>query len=307
MSDRYALMAAERAEFPVRMMARLLGVSASGFYSWASSHSSPEPPADPWGPLRAEVMRLWLASGRRWGARTIFSQARGRFSGATLYRVRRCMRELGIRGVYPPRRVRTTVPDPSAPDRPDLLRRDFASPVPTTRLVGDITYLRTGQGWLYLAAVIDLATRMVVGWCMSERMTADIAVSALEMARGRGYVAGGAIFHSDRGSQYTSLLLARWAEANDVRLSVGRTGSCHDNAVAESFFGTLKNEMYHLRTFATRAEARAAVIEYVEGYYNRRRPHSTVGYRVPAELMREFLGRAEAAFAPEGGQVPLAA
>ena len=300
-------MAAERASFPVRLMARLLGVSASGFYSWASSHGPAAPPPDPWAPLRAEVMRLWLGSGRRWGARTILSQVRGRFDGATLYRVRRLMRGLGIRGVAPRRRVRTTVPDPSAPSRPDLVRRDFSSPVPTTRLVGDITYLRTGQGWLYLSTVIDLATRMVVGWCMSERMTADIVVSALEMARGRGYVAGGAIFHSDRGSQYTSLLLARWAEANDVRLSVGRTGSCHDNAVAESFFASLKNEMYHLRAFATRAEARVAVIEYVEGYYNRRRPHSTVGYRVPAELMDEFFGRVELAFAPEGEVVPLAA
>lgn len=157
----------------------------------------------------------------------------GALAETSLYRTRKCMRELGIRGVAPRRRVRTTVPDPSAPSRPDLLRREFSSPVPTTRLVGDITYLRTGQGWPCLATVIDLATRMVVGWCMSERMTADIVVSALEMARGRGYVAGGAVFHSDRGSQYTSLLLARWAEANDVRPSVGRTGSCHDNAVAE--------------------------------------------------------------------------
>ena len=159
-------MAAERASFPVRLMARLLGVSASGFYSWASSHASPGPPDDPWGPLRAEAMRLWLASGRRWGARTIRSQLGGALAGTTLYRVRKCMRELGIRGVAPRRRVRTTVPDPSAPSRPDLLRRDFSSPVPTTRLVGDITYLRTGQGWLYLSTVIDLATRMVVGWCM---------------------------------------------------------------------------------------------------------------------------------------------
>lgn len=136
---------------------------------------------------------------------------------------------------------------------------------PGLTLTGDITYLRTGQGWPCLATVIDLATRMVVGWCMSERMTADIVVSALEMARGRGYVSGGAVFHSDRGSQYTSLLLARWAEANDVRPSVGRTGSCHDNAVAESFFASLKDEMCHLGSFATRAEARVAVVDYVEG------------------------------------------
>lgn len=148
------------------------------------------------------------------------------------------------------------------------------------------------MGWLYLAAVIDLCTRMVVGWAISERMTADLVVEALERAWRRGYVAGNAIFHSDiRGSQYTSRLLARWAEGHDVRLSVGRTGSCHDNAVAESFFGTLKNEMYSLRKWATREEARNGVIDYIERRYNRNRPHSTIGYRVPARAMDEFFER----------------
>lgn len=120
--------------------------------------------------------------------------------------------------------------------RPDLVRRDFTSPVPTYKLVGDITYLRTSEGWLYLATAIDLCTRMVVDWSLSDRMTADIAVAALKSAKSRGYVAGNAMFHSDKGAQYTSRALAEWARANDVRLSCGRTGSCRDNAVAESFF-----------------------------------------------------------------------
>ena len=130
------------------------------------------------------------------------------------------------------------------------------------------------------------------------------------MARSRGYVAGGAIFHSDRGSQYTSRALADWAAANDVRLSVGRTGSRHDNAVAESFFATLKNEMCSLRSWATRDEARLSVFEYIEGYYNRQRPHSTIGYQIPVERMDAFMGRIEAALAGDGetgGEVPLAA
>ena len=299
MTDRYRLMLAEKGTHSVRMMARVLGVSASGFYSWLKSPASRE---DPWGSLRAEVGRLWEGSGRRWGARTIHSQLPAEFAGTTLYRVRKCMRELGIRGIAPNKGKRTTVPDPDAPARPDLIGRDFTSPCPTIRLVGDITYLRTGQGWLYLAVVIDLRTRMVVGWALSERMTADIVVAALELARARGYVALGAIFHSDRGSQYTSRLLAEWARANSVRLSVGRTGSCHDNAVAESFFATLKNEMYHLRSFDTRTEARVAVIDYIESYYNRARPHSTVDYRIPAELMDEFFERTAGC-----QEVPLAA
>ena len=137
---------------------------------------------------------------------------------------------------------------------------------------GDITYLKTGQGWLYLAAVIDPCTRMAVGWSLSERMTADIAVAALEAAKARGCVAEGTILHSDRGAQYTSGLLAWWAEANGVRLSVGRTGSCHNNTVAVSFFTALKNETYSLRSWPTRAEARSAVVGFIEGYYSRMRP-----------------------------------
>ena len=153
------------------------------------------------------------------------------------------MRELGIKGCTPYKSKRTTIPDKNAKPKPDLMRRDFTSPIPTYKLVGDITYLRTHQGWLYLSTVIDLNTRMVVGWSLSERMTADIVVNALASAKARGYVAENAIFHSDKGAQYTSRLLAEWARDNNVRLSCSRTGNCHDNAVAESFFATLKNEM----------------------------------------------------------------
>ena len=213
------------------------------------------------------------------------------------------MRELGIRGCTPNARKRTTVPDPKAKPKPDLVRRDFTSPVLTYKLVGDITYLRTGEGWLFLSTVIDLNTRMVVGWALSERMTADIVASALEAARSRGYVAEGAIFHSDRGAQYTSRLVAEWAAAHGVRLSVGRTGSCHDNAVAESFFATLKNEMYYRRSFATRDAARHAVFEFIESYYNRRRQYSAIGYKVPAEAMAAFFERTK----PELDTLPMAA
>ena len=208
-----------------------------------------------------------------------------------------CCRELGLNSktvnqwAIKRRRELSDQPDPKAKPRPDLARRDFTSPVPAYKLVGDITYLRTGEGRLYLATVIDLCTRMVVGWSLSGRMTADIAVAALESAKSRGCVAGNAIFHSDRGAQYTSRTLAEWARANDVRLSCSRTGNCHDNAVAESFFATLKNEMYHRRRFPTRDAAKHAVIEFIEADYNRRRPHSTIGYQVPAQVMDSFFER----------------
>lgn len=280
-------MEAERANYPVKMMAGLLEVSRQGFYQWLSRKPDP----DPWARLRDAILAVWETSRRIFGARQILHSLPAEFDGTTLYRVRKIMRELGIRGVAPHAKKRTTIPDEGAPARPDLVKRDFTSPVPTYKLVGDITYLRTGEGWLYLATVIDLATRMVVGWAMSERMTADIVVGALEMAHGRGYVADGSIFHSDRGSQYTSAILARWARRHGVRLSVGRTGSCHDNAVAESFFGSLKNEWYSRFSFETRSKARMAVIWYIETFYNRTRPHSSVGWRKPAELMDEFFAR----------------
>ena len=291
----YALMYGCRGDYPVALMARLLGVSRSGYYAWLDAGG----PQDPLAGLKDAVMALWEGSDGRFGWRSVKAELPPEWAQASGYSVRKSMRELGIRGLQPRSRKRTTVQDPDAPARPDLVGRRFCPPVPTTVLCGDITYLRTGEGWLYLAAVVDLATRMVVGWCFSARMTAGICVAALDMAKRRGYVAGNAVFHSDRGSQYTSAELAGWAAANDVRLSVGRTGCCRDNAVAESLWASLKKETCHRRAFESREAAKVACIDWIERYYNRRRPHSAVGYRHPAELMEEFEERAARAFADE--------
>lgn len=183
------------------------------------------------------------------------------------------------------------------------MRRDLTGPVPTYKLVGDTTCLRTGEGRLYLSTAIDLNTGVMVGWSLSERMTADIAASAPASAKSNGYVAGNAISRADRGARYASRLLAEWAHTNDVRLSCGRTGGCRDDAVAESFFATLENEMYRRRSFPTRDSAKHAVIEFIEAYCNRRRPHSTIGYKVPAEAMEEFYERT----APKPEELPMAA
>ncbi len=286
---------AERGRYPVSMMARLLGVSRSGYYSWLDAGGH----LDPLAGLKDVVAALWEGSGRTFGWRRVKAELPPEWSGASGYSVLKSMRELGLRGFRPRSSKRTTISDPDAPARPDLVRRRFNPPVPTTVLCGDITYLRTGEGWLYLASVVDLSTRMVVGWSFSARMTADICVSALEMAKRRGYVAGGAIFHSDRGSQYTSAQLAAWASANGVRLSVGRTGCCRDNAVAESLWASLKKEMYHRRAFESREAAKVACIDWIERFYNRSRPHSAIGYRHPADLMAEFQNRMEAMFKKE--------
>ena len=208
-------MLAERAEFPIEMMARILGVSRSGFCSRLAGGCS----EDGWSAEREAVRRVWLESDRRFGARFVKCFLPAEFSGLTLYRVRKLMRELGIRGCTPNAKKRTTIPDPNAKPGPDLVRRDFTSPVPTYKLVGDIAYLRTGEGRLCLSTVIDLNTRMVVGWSLSERMTADIAVSALASARSRGYVAGNAIFHADRGSQRRQQAFGRVGARNPGRFS----------------------------------------------------------------------------------------
>ena len=293
-------MEAEKANHPITMMARALEVSRSGYYRWLQGREAND---EAWERLKEAVLEVWERSKRRFGARKIhvklLSDYGGEFDGLTLYRVRKCMRELGIQGIAPNRKKRTTVPDEDAPKRPDLLKRDFTSAVPTCRHVGDITYLRTLGGFIYLATVIDLATRMVVGWAISSRMTSDLVISAMDMAWSRGYVAGNAIFHSDRGSQYTSKAFAEWAKSHDVRLSVGRTGSSYDNAVAESFFGTLKNEWLHHERVMDAATTKNLTIEFIESYYNRYRPHEAVGDRVPAELMQEFFDRMDIALADD--------
>lgn len=229
MRQRYELMLEEKANYSIKMMARLLGVSRSGFYAWRAQGA----PEDDWSGVRDAVYRVWAESDRRFGARFVKCFLPDDLQGTTLYRVRRCMCKLGMRGCTPHRSKRTTIPDKNARPRPDLMRRDFTSPVPTYKPVGDITYLRTGQGWLCLSTVMDLNTRMAVGWSLSDHMSAGIVVSALASAKARGYVAENAILHADKGTRYTSRLLAEWARDNDVRLSCSRTGNCHDNAVAE--------------------------------------------------------------------------
>jgi len=296
----------EKANFRVTMMARLLEVSRSGFYDWLTRQL--DPGSDPWAALKERTEELWKKSKCRHGVRRIHKDLLALGIGVTAYRVRKCMRELGICGIQPRARKRTTIPSEDAASRPDLIKRDFTAAVPTIKLVGDITYLKTKEGWLYLAVVIDLCTRCVVGWSMDTHMKASLVVAALRMAVLKGYVALGAIFHSDRGTQYTSKEYSDFAATKEIRLSVGKTGSSADNAVAESFFSMLKNEMYHLKEFNTKEEARSAVMEYIEVDYNRQRRHSTIDYQIPQEKMDAFFERTETAFStPKETKLDLAA
>ena len=199
-------------------------------------------------------------------------------------RVRRLMRRAGLEGRCKKRWRKTTVLDPEVERAKDLIQRHFG---PCTELdrryVGDITYIMTWEGWAYLATVIDLASRRVVGWALADHMRTELVEDALRMAFLTRRPDKGVIFHSDRGSQYTSLDYGKLARANGVVLSVGMAGECWDNAVAESFFATIKRELIDTRAWPTRAGLRAAVFDYIEGWYNTRRLHSSLGYLSPAE------------------------
>ena len=200
-------------------------------------------------------------------------------------RIARLMRAAGLRGRTPRRWRTTTTPDPAAPVRPDLIGREFA-PDPfgaDRRWCGDITYIRTWQGWLYLATVIDIATRRVVGWATADHLRTDLVEAALRQAVAARRPGAGVIFHSDRGCQYTSAQFAEAARELGVTLSVGRTGQCWDNALAESFFATIKAELLDRQPWPTRTSAHKAIFEYIEGWFNTRRLHSSLGYLSPAQ------------------------
>ena len=288
MSEKYSLMHAEKATFTIELMARLLGVSRAGYYAWAKRRDTPSAQAARRGWLAGLITQIHHDSNGTSGFRRVRAELRRRSVTASEGLVRAIMRQLGIVGVQPRSSTRTTIPAADAADRPDLLRRDFTADKPGARLVGDITYLRTGEGWLYLATVIDLFNREVVGWSMTDHMRTELIAGALRMAHAHGRVEPDAVFHSDRGSQYTSQEYAILAKDLEVRLSVGRTGVCWDNAVAESFFSMLKNEMYYRERFATRARARFSVMQYIEVFYNRKRLHSALGYRTPAEVRAAY-------------------
>jgi transposase InsO family protein len=282
---------AEKATYPIVWMCRLLGVPRSSFYAWRARAATETATAARRRLLAGHVQRVFAAGRGAYGCRRVAAQLNREGHACSVGLVADLMRELGLRACQPRAYRRTTVPGQAPVTSPDLLERDFSAVEPGTRLVGDITYLKTGEGWLYLATVIDLATRMVVGWQLADHLRTSLVVDALHMAITHGRVQPGALFHSDRGCQYTSTMFTTFCAGRTVRTSLGRTGVCWDNAAAESFFAALKNEMYHRHTFPTRARARFAVADYIEVFYNRQRLHSTLGYRTPAEALTDHQRR----------------
>ena len=273
--------------WPVRLMCRVLQVSASGYYAWRNRPESARSLANRH--LLDDVQRLHADHRGRYGSPRIHAALRGEGHTASRGRVARLMRRHGIRALAGRRfKPCTTDSRHHLPVAPNLLKQQFSATAPNRVWLADITYIATGQGWLYLAAVLDLATRKIVGWAMRDHMRAELPLAALMMAAQRQRPMPGLVHHSDRGSQYAAEIYGKQLAAMNATPSMSRTGCCYDNAPMESFFHTLKVELVHQRQWSTRDEARRDLFAYIEGYYNRRRIHSALGYRTPEQAERQI-------------------
>lgn len=294
MTEKFEFIDAERAaaeeavELPtVSRICALLEVSKSGYYEW---RQRPESVTQRRRELLADtIAALFQLFNATYGYRRIHAELlrAGERVGPEL--VRKLMREMGLITVQPRPFRTTTEPDPDAPDTVDLVKRDFTASRPGTKVVGDITYIRTWQGWLYLAVLTDCATREVIGYAMAEHMRTELVCDAVAMAMRNGRLEADCIMHSDRGTQYTSAEYREKLVELGLRHSVGRTGQCWDNALAESFFASLKNERVHHMVYPTRKAAKEDIARYIELFYNHRRIHSALGYRTPYEVRTEYL------------------
>jgi transposase InsO family protein len=274
-------------------MCRWLSVSRSGYYEWRARPASAT--AKRRDQLRIKIGVLFERFDQTYGYRRIHAELVRGGERVGLELVRKLIRELGLYPCQPRPYKTTTRRGQDTPEVEDLLRRDFTAPAPGTKLVGDITYIDTWQGWLYLATVIDCFNREVIGYAMAGHMRTDLVTDALDMAAKNHRLTEDCIFHSDHGSQYTSADFRAALAELELRQSLGRTGDCFDNALAESFNGILKTERVHRTVYPTRKKAAADIANYIETFYNRRRIHSSLGYRTPHEVRTEYHNRQQAA------------
>ncbi len=283
---KFAFIAGEKAAFPVTVLCRTLAVSRAGFYAAQARPPAARARAD--AQLAVEIAAIHGESRQRYGSPRVHAELRARGQGVSRKRVARLMRHRGL-AARRRRRFRVTTDSRHAfPVAANVLARQFAAPAPDTVWVTDITYIPTGEGWLYLAVILDLCSRGIVGWAMSERITRQLPLDALGMALGRRRPSPGLLHHSDRGSQYASGDYQTHLARHGFVGSMSRRGDCWDNAVAESFFATLKVELVHDALWPTRAAARGAVFEYIEVFYNRQRRHSSLGFLSPLAFERQW-------------------
>jgi putative transposase len=291
--SRFRFIDAEKARFPVSLLCKIVGVSKSGYYAWKSRAPSKRSRED--AVLTEKIREVYQRSRETYGYPRVHAELRALGVRCGRRRVARLMRRAGLRGCMRARKKRTTLRDSRAVPAPDLVKRDFHATAPDRLWTADITYLKTDEGFLYLAFVLDVYSRRIVGWSMATHLRTELVVDALEMAVWRRKPAAGLVHHSDRGVQYTALSFGKRLEEAGIVPSMGRAGSALDNAVSESFVSTLKCELVHRRRFPTREAARSAIFEYLEVFYNRRRLHSSLGYLSPESY--EELGTKEVAVA----------
>src|SRR5574341_1569158 len=271
--------------YPIATMCRLMGVSPSGWYAWVKRRPSRRAETDAW--LIGEILAAHAASGGTYGAPRIHAELAAKGVHIGRKRIARLMREAGLAGVSRRKFVTTTVRD-GGRQAPDLVERNFTAVAPDRLWVADITYIPTWAGFLYLAVVLDAWSRKVVGWSMATHLRTELVLEALNMAVGQRQPRE-VIHHSDQGCQYTSIAFGRRCREAGVRPSMGSVGDCFDNALCESFFATLECELLDRQRFKTQVEARLAVFEFIEGFYNPQRRHSGIGYLSPTEYERRSL------------------
>jgi len=279
---KYQFMADHEGEFGTVRMARVLGVGRSGYYAWRSRPTSEWRQANEM--LVIQINEAYRSSRKTYGSPRIHAELRRKGIPCGRNRVARLMQLHGLTARKRQKRHPvTTQPEAGAIPAPNRLNQDFSARAPNQKWVSDITYIDTAEGWLYLASVMDLFSRQIVGWAMADRMDATLVEDAFTMAVRRRDPSAGLMHHSDQGRQYTSAAYQDSLADVQCQVSMSRVGNCYDNAVMESFFGTLKAECVTYQ-FATRAQARTAIFEYIEAWYNRQRLHSSLGYLSPIEF-----------------------
>jgi putative transposase len=289
---KFAFIHAEKAYFPIAPMCRLFGVTRQGYYAYAGRPPPEQRPAEV--ALRSEISRIHKESRGTYGSPRTLASLRAAGFPASKRRVERTMRGLGLQGRQRRRFRTTTKSNPAHPVAPNLLSRQFSATRPNERWVTDITYIWTDEGWCYLAAILDLFSRRIVGWALDATLNTSLPLRALDAAISRRAPRAGLQHHSDRGCQYTSQDYRKALSDLGIEVSMSRKGNCWDNAVAESFFATLKVEMIYRKSWTSRIELRAAVFDYIEVFYNRQRLHSTLGYKTPNQLEAEYAAQAAA-------------
>jgi putative transposase len=283
----FGLIDAKRSQHSVSLLCSVLGVSRAGYYAWKDRPASARERRD--AALVELIGRLHAESKCTYGWPRIHAELRHRGVYVSRKRVARLMRWAGLSGMVRQRKGRTTIRVPGIATAPDLVRRDFAPTAPNRLWVADLTEVSTWAGKLYLAVVLDCYSRRCVGWAMAEHMRAELVIEALEMAIWQRRPEAGLVHHSDRGGQYVSLIFGQRCREAGIDLSMGAKGSALDNAVAEAFFATLKKELTRRRAWPTRRELQSAVFAWIEGWYNRRRLHSTLGYLSPTDYENRTL------------------